>query len=171
MLAPYRCRLLLLCGIGVWRYLQIAIENCLHLFLCPYYRTMVKPTLDTYNKPQNRMERFKEFCSLPASRIAESPLGMFNIANGWFEIAFRWLFDNPVTQWMSEIRYNHPKRFWISSVLWIPLSIVFYFYAFDLLLIGAFFIVAIIISSAIILAVICKVCHMFFVITSKPVDC
>lgn len=113
------------------------------------------------------MERFKEFCYLPASRIAELPLGMFNIANRWFEIAFRWLFNNTLTQWMSEIKDNHPHIFWGSSILWIPLSIVFYFYAIDLLLIGAFSIVGIIISLAIFLAVICKVCHMFFVITSK----
>lgn len=107
------------------------------------------------------MERFKEFCSLPASRIAELPLSMFEPLNKWFGIAFNWLFDNLVTQWMAEIKDNHPKIFWISSILWIPLAIVLYFYAIDLWLIGAFISVAIIISLAIFLAIICKVCQIF----------
>lgn len=167
MLAPYRCRLLLLCGIGVWRYLQIAIENCLHLFLCPYFRAMNNATLDTNNKSQRKIELFREFCSLPASRIAELPLSMFEPLNKWFGIAFNWLFDNHVTQWMSEIKDNHPKLFWISSVIWIPLAIAIYFYAIDLWLIGLFTCVAIIIGSAVILTLICKICHLLILITSK----
>lgn len=113
------------------------------------------------------MERFREFCSLPASRIAELPLSMFEPLNEWFGIAFNWLFDNPITQWMSEIKDNHPKVFWISSILWIPLTIAIYFYAIDLLLIGAFSCVVIIISSAVILTLICKICHLLILITSK----
>lgn len=167
MLAPYRCRLLLLCGIGVWRYLQIAIENCLHIFFYSYFRTMNNATLDTNNKPQLKMERFREFCSLPASRIAELPLSMFEPLNKWFGIAFNWLFDNLVTQWMSEIKNNHPKLFWISSVIWIPLAIVIYFYTIDLWLIGVFISVAIILSSTVILTLICKICHLFILIPSK----
>lgn len=167
MLAPYRCRLLLLCGIGVWRYLQIAIENCLHLFFCPYIRAMNNATLDINNKPQRKMEQFREFCSLRALRIAELPLSMFEPLNRWFGIAFNWLFDNLVTQWMSEMKDNHPKLFWISSILWIPLTIAIYFYAIDLLLIGAFSCVVIIISSAVILTLICKICHLLILITSK----
>ncbi len=167
MLAPYRCRLLLLCGIGVWRYLQITIEIQPTPFLCPYFRAMNNATLDTNNKPQRKIELFREFCSLPASRIAELPLSMFEPLNKWFGIAFNWLFDNPITQWMSEMKDNHPKLFWISSILWIPLTIAIYFYAIDLLLIGAFSCVVIIISSAVILTLICKICHLLILITSK----
>lgn len=167
MLAPYRCRLLLLCGIGVWRYLQITIEIQPTPLFCQYIRAMNTATLDTNNKPQRKMERFREFCSLPTSRIAELPLSMFKPLNKWFTHAFAWLFDNPITQWISEIKDNHPKIFWGTAVIWIPLAIVFYFYAIDLWFIGAFSSVVIIIGSAIILTVICKICHMFFVITSK----
>lgn len=113
------------------------------------------------------MERFREFCSLPASRIAELPLSMFEPLNKWFGIAFNWLFDNLVTQWMSGMKDNHPKLFWISSVIWIPLAIVIYFYAIDLLLIGAFSCVAIIISSAVSLTLICKIFHLLILIISK----
>lgn len=128
---------------------------------------MNNATLDTNNKPQLKMERFREFCSLPASRIAELPLSMFEPLNKWFGIAFNWLFDNLVTQWMSGMKDNHPKLFWISSVIWIPLAIVIYFYAIDLLLIGAFSCVAIIISSAVSLTLICKIFHLLILIISK----
>lgn len=113
------------------------------------------------------MKYFMEFCALPASKIAELPLSMFKPLNKWSGIAFSWMFDNTVTQWMSEIKDNHPKIFWISSVVWIPLAIAFYFYAIDLWFIGAYSSVVIIIGSAIILTVICKICHIIFVITSK----
>lgn len=113
------------------------------------------------------MKRFREFCSLPASRIAELPLSMFKPLNKWFSLAFAWLFDNPITQWISEIKDNHPKIFWISSVVWIPLAVVFYFYTIDLLLIGAFSCVAIIISSAVSLTLICKIFHLLILIISK----
>lgn len=128
---------------------------------------MCNITLDTNKNPKTRMERFKEFCSLPVSRIAERPLSLFEPLNKWFGMAFTWLFDNSVTQWMTEIKDNHPKIFWISSVFWIPIAVVFYFYMIDLWLIGAFSSVVIIISSAIILAVICKICHLITLITSK----
>lgn len=167
MLAPCRCRLLLLCGIGVWRYLQITIEIQLHLFCVQTKRIMCNTSLDTNNNPKTRMERFKEFCSLPGSRIAELPLSLFEPLNKWFGMAFTWLFDNPVTQWMAEIKDHHPKTFWISSVFGIPIAVVFYFYMIDLWLIGVFCSVVIVICLAIILAVICKICHMFFVITSN----
>lgn len=113
------------------------------------------------------MERFREFCSLPASRIAELPLSMFETLNKWLGIAFNWIFDNLVTQWMSEIKNNHPKLFWISSVIWIPLAIVIDFYTIDLWLIGVFISVAIILSTTVILTLICKICHLFILITSK----
>lgn len=168
MLAPYGCRLLLLCGTGVWRYLQIAIEISAYTsFLCQRFRTMNTAMLETNNKPQGIMERFKDFCSLPASRIAELPLSMFDPLNKWFGNAFDWLFDNSVTRWMSELKDNHPKIFWISAVLWIPLSIVFYFYAIDLLYIGAYSGVVIMIGSAIILPIVCKICHLFILLTSR----
>lgn len=128
---------------------------------------MNNSNLDTSDNGESRMEQFKEFCSLPASRIAELPLSMFEPLNKWFGIAFNWLFDNLVTQWMSEIKDNHPKLFWISSVIWIPLAIVIYFYAIDLWLIGLFTSVAIIISSAVILTLICKICNLLILITSK----
>lgn len=113
------------------------------------------------------MEQFREFCSLRALRIAELPLSMFEPLNRWFGIAFDWLFDNLVTQWMSEIKDNHPKLFWMSSVVWMPLAIVIYFYAIDLWLIGVFTSVAIIISATVILTLICKICHLLFLIISK----
>lgn len=128
---------------------------------------MNNATLDTNNKAQRKMERFREFCSLPASRIAELPLSMFEPLNKWFGIAFNWLFDNPITQWMSDLKDNHPKVFWISSVIWIPLAIVIYFYTIDLWLIGVFTSVAIIISATVILTLICKICHLLFLIISK----
>lgn len=128
---------------------------------------MNNATLDTNNKSQRKIELFREFCSLPASRIAELPLSMFGPLNKWFGIAFNWLFDNHVTQWMSEIKDNHPKLFWISSVIWIPLAIAIYFYAIDLWLIGLFTSVEIIIGSAVILTLICKICHLLILITSK----
>lgn len=128
---------------------------------------MNNATLDTNNKSQRKIELFREFCSLPASRIAELPLSMFESLNKWFGIVFNWLFDNLVTQRMSEIKYNHPKLFWISSVIWIPLAIVIYFYVIDIWLIGVFTSVAIIISSAVILTLICKICHLLILITSE----
>lgn len=128
---------------------------------------MNNATLDINNKPQRKMEQFREFCSLRALRIAELPLSMFEPLNRWFGIAFDWLFDNLVTQWMSEIKDNHPKLFWMSSVVWMPLAIVIYFYAIDLWLIGVFTSVAIIISATVILTLICKICHLLFLIISK----
>lgn len=128
---------------------------------------MNNSNLDTSDNGESRMEQFKKFCSLPASRIAELPLSLFKPLNKWFGIAFNWLFDNLVTQWMSEIKDNHSKLFWISSVIWIPLAIVIYFYAIDLWLIGAFSCVVIIISSTVILTLICKICHLLILITSK----
>lgn len=113
------------------------------------------------------MEQFKKFCSLPATRIAELPLSMFDLLDKLVRIASNWLFDNCVTQWMSKTKDNHPKIFCISSIVWVPLAIVFYFYAFDLLYIVAFSGVVIMIVSAIALTVICKICHMLFSITSK----
>ena len=124
-------------------------------------------TLDTNNKSQRKIELFREFCSLPASRIAELPLSMFEPLNKWFGIAFNWLFDNLVTQWMSDLKDNHPKVFWISSAVWIPIAVVIYFYAIDLWLIGVFTSVAIIISATVILTLICKICHLLFLIISK----
>lgn len=124
-------------------------------------------TLDTNNKSQRKIELFREFCSLPASRIAELPLSMFEPLNKWFGIAFNWLFDNLVTQWMSDLKDNHPKVFWISSAVWIPIAGVIYFYAIDLWLIGVFTSVAIIISATVILTLICKICHLLFLIISK----
>lgn len=157
-----------MCGTGVWRYLQIAIEISAYTsFLCQRFMTMKTGTLNINNKPQGIMERFKDFCSLPASRIAELPLSMFDPLDKWLGIAFNRLFDNLVTQWMSEIKDNHSKLFWISSVIWIPLAIVIYFYAIDIWHIGVFISVAIIISSTVILTLICKISHLLILITSK----
>lgn len=128
---------------------------------------MNNATLDTNNKHPNRMELFKEFCSMPASMIAELPPCLFIPLNKWFGFAFNWLFDNPITQWMSDLKDNHPKVFWISSAVWIPLTVVIYFYAIDLWLIGVFTSVAIIISATVILTLICKICHLLFLIISK----
>ena len=128
---------------------------------------MNKASLDTNNKQPKRMELFKEFCSMPASRIAELPLSMFEPLNKWFGIAFNWLFDNPITQWMSDLKDNHPKVFWISAAVCIPIAVVIYFYAIDLWLIGLFTSVATIISATVILTLICKICHLLILITSK----
>ncbi len=113
------------------------------------------------------MARFKEFCSLPASNIAELPLSKFDSIEKWFTDVCSWLFNNPFTHWMSEIKEKHPKMFWISSVVWIPLAIVFYFLALYVWLICAYYTIMLILGSAIFLAAFCKVCHIILFLIPK----
>ena len=72
---------------------------------------------------------------MPITRIAEIPLALFFPINKAFETAWKYLFENPLTEWMGEMKDEYPKAFWISGIVWIPLAIVIYFYDIHLLII------------------------------------
>lgn len=150
-----------MCGIGVWRYLQIAIEiQPTPLFYVLKIGLMNNASLDTHNKPKARVEYFMEFCALPPTRIAELPLSLLYFVNKWFEKTFKWLFDGPIAEWMLDAKYYHPKMFWGTAIIWIPILLVGGFYVLDLLIAGGVAAVAIVICLAVVFTVICKVIHI-----------
>lgn len=106
--------------------------------------------------------------SMPISRIAEIPLALFFPLNKAFEAVWKYMFDNPLTEWMGDMKDEHPKAFWISGILWIPLAIVIYFYAIDLLFIIGIASVAGIVALTIVFTILAKsMCLISKAITSK----
>lgn len=99
--------------------------------------------------------------SMPISRIAEIPLALFFPLNKAFEAVWKYLFENPLTEWMGDMKDEHPKAFWISGILWIPLAIIIYFYAIDLLFIIGIASVAGIVALTILFALLCKIIFLF----------
>lgn len=105
-----------------------------------------------------------EFCALPPTRIVELPLSLLYFVNQWFEKAFKWLFDGPISEWMSDLRYYHPKAYWGTSIIWIPIFFVVGFYLIDILFICGISAVVFVIGLAIALTAICKIIHIVNII-------
>ncbi len=99
--------------------------------------------------------------SMPISRIAEIPLALFSPLNKAFEAVWKYMFENPLTEWMGDMKDEHPKAFWISGILWIPLAIIIYFYAIDLLFIIGIASVAVIVALTIVFTLLCKIIFLF----------
>lgn len=99
--------------------------------------------------------------SMPISRIAEIPLALFSPLNKVFEAVWKYMFENPLTEWMGDMKDEHPKAFWISGILWIPLAIIIYFYAIDLLFIIGIASVAVIVALTIVFTLLCKIIFLF----------
>ncbi len=99
--------------------------------------------------------------SMPISRIAEIPLALFAPLNKAFEAVWKYMFENPLTEWMGDMKDEHPKAFWISGILWIPLAIIIYFYAIDLLFIIGIASVAVIVALTIVFTLLCKIIFLF----------
>ena len=105
------------------------------------------------------MEYFMEFCALPPTRIAELPLSLLYFVNQWFEKTFKWLFDGPIAEWMSDAKYYHPKMFWGTAIIWIPILLFMGFYVIDLLIVAGISAVVFVIGLAGVITVICKIIH------------
>lgn len=106
--------------------------------------------------------------SMPISRIAEIPLALFSPLNKAFEAVWKYMFENPLTEWMGDMKDEHPKAFWISGILWIPLAIIIYFYAIDLLFIIGIASGAGIVALTIVFTLLAKsMCLISKAITSK----
>ena len=99
--------------------------------------------------------------SMPISRTAEIPLALFSPLNKAFEAVWKYMFENPLTEWMGDMKDEHPKAFWISGILWIPLAIIIYFYAIDLLFIIGIASVAVIVALTIVFTLLCKIIFLF----------
>ena len=125
---------------------------------------MNNTSIETPRKRKPKWQYFSEFCALPSTRIAEIPLSLLYLVNKWFEKVFKWLFDGPISEWMSDAKYNHPKIFWGTAIIWIPLLLVVGFYVLDLLIVGGISAVIIAIGLAISLTLICKLFHIINII-------
>jgi len=101
-----------------------------------------------------------EFCALPASMIAELPLSMFKPLNKWFEKNFNWLSNGPIYECMSDFKDDHPKIFWSTAIIWIPILIIVGFYIIDLLFICGISAVVFVICITIAFTIICKLIHI-----------
>lgn len=133
---------------------------------------MNNASLDTQNKQKTRMEYFMEFCALPATRIAELPLSLLYFVNKWFESAFKWLSEGPISEWMSDVKYNYPKIYWSTAIIWIPILLVVGFYVLDFLFIGGISAVVLVIGITVAFTVICKLIYFFHLIfKSKNTRC
>lgn len=126
---------------------------------------MNNASLDTHNKSKTRVEYFMKFCALPPTRIAKLPLSLLYFLNKWFESAFKWLSKGPISEWMSDAKYHHPKIFWSTAIIWIPILLVGGFYALDFLIVAGISAVALVIGLAVALTVICKIIHIVNVLT------
>lgn len=117
---------------------------------------------NTHNRPKKSIfSAIIDVGSMPISRIAEIPLALFFPVNKAFEAVWKYMFENPLTEWMGDMKDEHPKAFWISGILWIPLAIIIYFYAIDLLFIIGIASVAGIVALTIVFTLFCKIIFLF----------
>lgn len=105
-----------------------------------------------------------EFCALPASKIAELPLSMLYFVNKWFEKYFNWISNGPVYEWMSDFKDDHPKMFWGTAIIWIPIFIIVGFYVIDLLVICGISAIVFVIGVTVAFTVTCKLIHIVNII-------
>ncbi len=124
--------------------------------------------LDTNKCPKKSiLSAIVNIGSMPLFRIAEIPLALFDPISHVFEKIWEYLFENPLTDGMGEMKDDYPKAFWISGVLWIPLMVIIYFYAIDLLFILGIARVAGLMALTIVFTILAKsMCIILKAITS-----
>lgn len=127
---------------------------------------MNEPNTDNQQK-KNRFSTILDVGAMPLWRIAEIPLSLFDPLSKFFEVAWNYLIENPLLEWMGDMRDEHPKVFWISSVAWIPLAIVICFCALDLLFILGIASIIGLIAMSLLFTAICKLTYLLNLIMSN----
>lgn len=121
---------------------------------------------ETITVMDDRIKALKEFCKLPVSQLADYTLdGIFERGNRWVSGLFQWLFsDNVFLNWFSELKESNPIIFWSTSVIWIPVAIVWMVTGVFFTYFSAFLGLLLTLGLSVLFVVMCKLIYLILLI-------
>lgn len=109
-----------------------------------------------------------EFCALPPSQIAEVPLSLFSLFDKWLEGAFNWLSVGPISEWVSDFKYENPKIYWCVIILLLPIIIICIWCLPQLMVAIATICMLLIMAITIVFTIVCKLMHILKLSINPP---
>ena len=106
---------------------------------------------------KERIKTIRDFCNQPVSELAGYPLRLFDKLNKIVGFIAETGFENNPFTLCKDLTEKRPWLLWLTSLLWIPATVIYYFLLVFLFYGLCYGSIALLIAVAIIFCIACKV--------------